>query len=240
MSGPVVSMTAMPASVHGARPAASSAVSACPFPKPSSRKSTIAMVPIDIAKPMKCRLCTAGKTHSALFMACDNGLLTSQRKKPSSIENSLKSIALRGDRQKLNSKRLTMAARGCSLSVLRSDGNVSHGFFYAGLAIELSLLNRDRKNWWYGNLQFAAFGTQDGDAVCVVAVLHVSDRAEGLLQIGPLARDLSPRRVLQAGSATGWRLECTGLLKCTRSCRQRSSHTLNDAERETTQTASDV
>ena len=50
---------------------------------------------------------------------------------------------------------------------------------------------RYNQNSATGDLQFAAFGTHDGDAalgrLCVVpAVLHVSEREEGLLQVRPL------------------------------------------------------
>src|SRR5579864_4953508 len=70
----------MPTCVHGARSAARSAADSRRIPKPSRRRSTIAIVPIDNAKPMKCRLCITGKTHSYLLMAWDQGLFTSHLK----------------------------------------------------------------------------------------------------------------------------------------------------------------
>src|ERR1035438_95042 len=47
---------------------------------PRRRRSTIAMVPMENAKPIKCRLSTIGKAHSGPFMALAQGLVVSHSK----------------------------------------------------------------------------------------------------------------------------------------------------------------
>src|SRR5579872_1370847 len=50
------------------------------MPIPRSRRSTIAMVPMESAKPMKCRLSTTGKAHSGPFIRFAQGLVVSHSK----------------------------------------------------------------------------------------------------------------------------------------------------------------
>src|ERR1700722_3077404 len=47
---------------------------------PIERKSTIAMVPMERAEPMKCRLSTTGKAQTGPFMALAQGLVVSHSK----------------------------------------------------------------------------------------------------------------------------------------------------------------
>ena len=66
--------------VHGSRSAASTAAGWRRIVNPRRRRSTIAMVPMEKANPIKCRLWTTGKAHSGPFMAFAQGLVVSHSK----------------------------------------------------------------------------------------------------------------------------------------------------------------
>src|SRR5579862_596382 len=83
MRKPVINMTAKPEMVQGARSAASWEAGRPRRTSPRRRRSTMATVPMDKAKPMKWRLSTTGKAHSGPFMALAQGLVVSHSKKES-------------------------------------------------------------------------------------------------------------------------------------------------------------
>jgi len=57
------------------------------------RKSTIAMVPMENANPIKCRLWTTGKAHSGPFMAFAQGLVLSHSKNVGAVILGLPELA---------------------------------------------------------------------------------------------------------------------------------------------------
>ena len=67
MSGPEISTSARPPRVHARVSFTRSAADSFFIPIPSSRRSTMVMVPIAMANPMMCSTSHTGNAHSFVF-----------------------------------------------------------------------------------------------------------------------------------------------------------------------------